>query len=397
MKNLTCRLAVLFILSFTVLFAAEVCAESVGRIEKTGGKALVVRSNGTELEAKVGLELAPGDQVKTGKGGLLWFSINGTGQFKLSGESQMAIDELSESKSEDVGISLRMVVGYLTSKIRKIQGNTAPVMIHTSTATIGVRGTEFDTTAAIDGSSAVAVDEGLVEVETEGGQFSLSQGKMSEVDADGKSSGPAQATSRESREGDWETWRQKREEAMIQFLPVRIPKMRARFERGTEMFARFNARLSEASEKLHTSMAEFKKAKAEGRGARLFHAKRNLRKDFVTYKLMVLQFRKGMNRIRISAAQVGRIKVFVYENKSRFSAQDMEIIIPNLEAISTHSEQLVKGSTETMRGIRQTFVDLIEMRKEMLEDDAAGSQQENPGGQGRFQRQGPLQRNFRNR
>ncbi|MBW2192697.1 MAG: FecR domain-containing protein [Deltaproteobacteria bacterium] len=35
-------------------------------------------------------------------------------------------------------------------------------MIHTPTAVVGVRGTEFDTVVAEDSSSAIAVDEGSV-------------------------------------------------------------------------------------------------------------------------------------------------------------------------------------------------------------------------------------------
>lgn len=396
MRKLSCLTLAIVLLAVAGLLMQQAQAANLGRIEKVTGKATLVRSNGTEVEAKAGLDLAAGDQLKTGKGSALWFSLDGAGQFRLFGESQMAVDELSESKSEDTGISLRMILGYLTSKVSKLRSNASPVTIHTTTATIGIRGTEFDTVAALDGSSAVVVDEGLVEVDSEGGQVSLPPGKMTEVDADGKSSGPVQATSREGRENEWEAWRQKREEAMIKFLPERMPKMKARFERGSEMFTRFTAKLGEASTKLLASMDEFKRAKAEGRPARLFQARQSLRRDFLIYKAMVMQFRKGMNRIRISAVQVGRIKYFVAENKSRFSPQDLEGINSNLQAISAHSEQLVQSSLQTMQGIRQTFAQLIEMRKEM-QGDEAGSQQGDSAGQGGFQRQRPFQGRFQNR
>lgn len=358
-------------------FSQTAMAEGLGRIDKLIGKVHVIHANKSEAEAREGMQLSAGDQIRTAKGGTVWFSIGSAGQFRLSGESQMAVDELSDARSEDTGISLRMILGYLTSKIGKMRSNSPPVTVHTTTATIGIRGTEFDTVAALDGSSAVVVDEGLVEVDTEAGQISLAQGKMSEVDADGKAAPPTEAGSREGREAEWEHWRQKREEMMIKVLPVKIPLMKARFEKGSERFADFTAKLADTSGKLRLSMVEFRKAKAEGRPGKIFQAKRNLRKEFFAFKLMVMQFRKGMNRLRISAAHVTRIKSFVAENKERFNSRDLETINSNLETISRHSEQLVKNSMETMKTIRQTFMDLKEMRQEILEESERGGERQN--------------------
>lgn len=368
--------------------SALAAGKAVGNVEKVTGAASVIRGDGTVIEAKPGLSLAPGDQVRTNKGGAAWLSIDGAGHFRLGSDSQMAVDELSGLAVEEEGISLRLIAGYLNSKIRLLGSKSPPVSIHTSTATIGIRGTDFDTMTAMDGSSAVAVDEGLVEVEAEDQQVMVEPGKMTEVEADEKPSAVVAAQPREQR--DWETWRQRREEMMIKMLPQRLPKFRAGTERRAERFSQFMARMQEVSGKLHEAMNEMRQAKAGGDRAGLLRARVKLRVGFAAYRAMVMKFRKGMNQTRIMTVFSGRLQTFVSERRDRFAAADLETIESSLSAISTRNRQLMEASTATVTNIRQTFADLQEFKKEMTAegDEQSGQGQQEPGRQRRFRRQG---------
>lgn len=209
----------------------------IGKIDKIKGPVNVTRSDGREIKASEGLSIFPGDQVVTGKGGMVWFSFQQGNQFKLSEESQVSIDELSGRDSEDSQPVLRLALGYLWSRIQKFTGGTRRTVLHTPTAVIGVRGTEFDSVVSLDGTSVVAVDEGSVEVEAEEEKAILDQGKMTQMEVGVKPSAPVQATPKEKR--DWQAWRRERVKGLFKHLPVMAPKFRKRFERGTDRFTGF--------------------------------------------------------------------------------------------------------------------------------------------------------------
>ena len=82
--------------------------------------------------------------ILTDESGTIWFTLHQGQQFKLSQDSQMEIDELSDQETEDDRITVRLVLGYLWSKIQKHAGKSKDLRIHTPTVIMGIRGTEFE-------------------------------------------------------------------------------------------------------------------------------------------------------------------------------------------------------------------------------------------------------------
>ena len=351
-----------------VLISFFMCGEQatgkecpVGEINKLSGLVSVVRSDGREITATKGLSIFAGDRIVTEKGGMVWFSFEEGRQFKLGEEAQVSVDELSGRNSEDFQPVLRLALGYLWSKIQKFTGKTQRTVIHTPTAVIGVRGTEFDSVVSLDGTSVVAVDEGSVEVEAEDEKAILDQGKMTQVDVGVKPSAPVQATSKEKR--DWQAWRRQRIKRLFKNLPQMAPKFRKRFERGANRFTGFTERVRASSARLRTAMDRVRQAKLE-RDRRKFRASvQRLKVQSKNFKTMAGKFRHGLNRVRVMGRLSHRIEKFVNRNKERFSAGELAVIESNLAVIACKRQDLRNVARQTVSDIRRTFRELKAFRE----------------------------------
>jgi len=335
----------------------------IGKIDKIKGPVNVTRSDGREITASEGISIFAGDRIVTGKEGKVWFSFEGGRQFRLSEEAQVSVDELSGRDSEDSQPVLRLALGYLWSRIQKFTGGTRRTVLHTPTAVIGVRGTEFDSVVSLDGTSVVAVDEGSVEVEAEDEKAILDQGKMTQVDVGVKPSAPVRATPKEKR--DWQAWRRERVKRLFKNLPQMAPKFRERFERGVGRFTGFTERVQASSARLRTAMEKVRKAKQE-RDRRKFRASVQwLKIQAKNFKIMAGKFRHGLNRVRVMGRLSHRIDKFVDGNKERFNAGELAVIESNLAVIARKRQDLRNVARQTVSGIRGTFRELKAFREEI--------------------------------
>ena len=194
----------------TLLIGQSVSAGdiSVGQIQEVKKPVTIVRGDGQKVTAEEKLPLFAGDQILTGKAGSVRFTIENGGEFRLGEEAQASVDELSSRDATESPPKLRLVLGYLWSKIIKIKGGKAAFEVYTPTAIAGIRGTEFETVVSLDAGTVVTVDEGTVEVSNDEGSITVDQGKMTQVELDGKPSTPTAAIPKDQR--DWKAWRNKR-------------------------------------------------------------------------------------------------------------------------------------------------------------------------------------------
>jgi hypothetical protein len=337
----------------------------VGRVEKSQGGVSVIREDGKEVKGKPELNLYAGDSITTAKDGAVWFSLSDGARFRLGSDSQMEVDELS-TEAEDDTTHLRLVLGYLWSKIRNIGASRGKFNLHTPTAVMGVRGTEFDAVVSIDASSTVAVDEGVVDVEAEEGKITLQQGKMSEIEFDGNPSPPVEAAPKEKR--DWNQWREQKTDRFVRNLPEISPRLRNRFEQALSRTQTFTEKINQDAERLKTLIQEFRDAKREHDRGVFLEARKRLQEHSEQFKRLAGRFRQVSNRMRAMGGISIRMEKFVLENEDRFTEHDLTVIKADLAEISRIRPQMKDNFVRTRRNIKGAFMQLRQLRAEMKKD-----------------------------
>lgn len=111
-----------------------------------------------------GEQTEEGSRIRTGADGQATLRFSDGSQVKVSERSAMLVTHVSNGEKERSAIVL--FCGRLWSKIAKHQGETA-FDVATPNAVAGVRGTEFVTTVADDGTARVQVSEGTVAVSSD--------------------------------------------------------------------------------------------------------------------------------------------------------------------------------------------------------------------------------------
>jgi FecR-like protein len=336
---------------------------AVGEITRVKGPVTVTAADDRQTPGTEGRSLFAGDEIQTGKGGFAEFTLGSASRFKLGEEAHVSLDELSSKDLEDHKPVLRLVLGYLWSKLEKLRGDTHHTVIHTPTAVIGVRGTEFDTVVSLDASSVVAVDEGSLELEVDGEKTLVPAGRMLRSDLTTKAVAPVIAVPREKR--DWQSWRRKRFKRLFQRLPVAAPRLRARFERGADRFITFSGRVRSACSRISKTMEDVRRARAAEDRPAFRRAARRLKVSVAHLKDMVSNFRDGLNRVRVVGRLTYRIEGFVKKNRARFSEADLASIERNLGEIALKRKDLRETGRKTIFTIRKTFKELRQLRQEI--------------------------------
>jgi hypothetical protein len=141
-NNLVCGL-VAALLSLSGLANAQV----VGEVLATSGVATVQpRTGGTQVAGK-GTVLAEGDRISTGERSVVQVKLTDGTQMTVRPSSQLTLTAVkyNQAKPEESSLILSLLKGGLravTGLISKTSPNAAQV--RTTTATIGIRGTDFD-------------------------------------------------------------------------------------------------------------------------------------------------------------------------------------------------------------------------------------------------------------
>jgi len=353
-------LAMLIVFTVTSRVAGE--ETPVGEITEISGSVTVTGSDDRKVDGRKGLPLFPGDQLSTEKGGAVAFSLRQGSIFRLGEEAQVSIDELSSPDTEDAQPTLRLALGYLWSKIQSLTGKTTAPILHTPTAVIGVRGTEFDTVVSMDGTSVVAVDEGTVEVEAEDEKALISKGSMTQAEVGAKPSAPVSAIPKDKR--NWQAWRKQRVKMLFKNLPRMAPKYRKRFETNVNRFTRFAGRVRESSDRVLQGIENVKQARRERDRRKVGSSVQKLRAQIRKFKEITGKFRRGLNRVRVMGRLSHRIEKFVEQKKDRFTNEQLAAIEPNLRSISQKRTQLKDVARQTIRKIRETSRKLREFGKQ---------------------------------
>ncbi len=134
----------------------EACVTSIS------GRAAISGNGRSNARLARGVVLAPGDEVNTTGGGRVVIDLSDGSQVVVLPGSRVVIGDYRNAAS--LRELLQITLGRIRVKINNFKGKPNPYRIKSPTASIAVRGTEFDVIVESSGETRVIVLEGLVEV-----------------------------------------------------------------------------------------------------------------------------------------------------------------------------------------------------------------------------------------
>lgn len=180
-----------FLLAPLLLMLGTTPAWADGTLTHMSGAVSVLKADGKTVQGTPGARAYTGDTVITGAGGHVRMEMTDGGEMVLRPDSQLKIDayQFTEAKPAEDSFVFRMLKGGLrtvTGYIGK-RGNRDAYELNTYTATIGIRGTQFDLRVcqgdcgALADGTYVAVRFGAVQTANSQGSLQVGSGQVAYV------------------------------------------------------------------------------------------------------------------------------------------------------------------------------------------------------------------------
>lgn len=151
-----------------LIWSGWVAADPTAEVTHVKGKVSVVRASSSE-EIASGYVLKHGESIKTGPKSLAIVTLNEGSKLKLNENTVLLASQLDEGAATGGEVDLTLQSGSVFAKVTPRKQNK--FRIHTKSATMGVRGTEFFTglsdPSAKGSDMWMCVREGSVEVAAE--------------------------------------------------------------------------------------------------------------------------------------------------------------------------------------------------------------------------------------
>lgn len=188
---MTSHIARLLGLAPLLLLFGAAPAWAEGTLTHMSGPISVQTPDGKTLPAAVGTKVSAGDIVVTGSGGFVRLEMSDGGEMVLRPDSRLQVDSYKfvKAKPAEDSFVFRMLKGGLrtvTGLIGK-RGNKDAYELRTTTATIGIRGTQFDlrvcqaNCGALADGTYLAVRFGAVQTSNPQGSLAVAAGQVAFV------------------------------------------------------------------------------------------------------------------------------------------------------------------------------------------------------------------------
>ena len=183
----------LLMLMTGLTLACSQMAFANGTLTHLSGQVSVEKADGATLAGAAGMQVVPGDTLMTGANGFARMETTDGGEMVLRPDSQMKIEKYNfdVNKPADDSFVFKVLKGgfrTVTGLISK-RGNREAYQGKTETATIGIRGTQYDLRVCAGGCGAlpdgtyVAVRFGAVATGNSQGSMDLKAGQVGRVPA----------------------------------------------------------------------------------------------------------------------------------------------------------------------------------------------------------------------
>ena len=144
------------------LTARAQSASVEARVTSVSGAARISGNNRSGARLLSGASLAPGDEIDTRGGGRVVIDLTDGSQVVVLPGSRVVIGSYQNASS--LRELLQIALGRVRVKINHFKGKPNPYRIKSPTASIAVRGTEFEVSVESLGETRVVVTDGAVEV-----------------------------------------------------------------------------------------------------------------------------------------------------------------------------------------------------------------------------------------
>lgn len=144
----------------STIFAQNSVVEA--RVTSGGGGATISGNGRTSAKLLRGATLAPGDEIDTTGGGRVVIDLTDGSQVVVLPGSRVVIGSFQTASS--LKELLQITLGRIRVRINHFKGKPNPYRIKSPTASIAVRGTEFEVSVTSLGETRVIVPDGAVEV-----------------------------------------------------------------------------------------------------------------------------------------------------------------------------------------------------------------------------------------
>lgn len=179
-------------LILALLFALGMAsAHADGTLTHMSGIVSVQKADGKIIPGTAGTKVLPGDTVITGAGGFVRMEMTDGGEMVMRPDSQLKIENyhFNQAKPAEDNFVFSMLKGGLrtvTGLVGK-RGDRDAYRLKTETATIGIRGTQFDlrvcaaNCGALPAGTYLAVRFGAVEASNAQGSLPVAAGQVAHV------------------------------------------------------------------------------------------------------------------------------------------------------------------------------------------------------------------------
>ncbi len=256
------------VLLAAVILPGAALAQTSGKLTQAQGAVFVKEGESAEVPGKVGATLAGGSRIRTGPDGQAEVVFPDGSKLQVRPSTSVA---LSGAKRAEQKSSVVLFFGRVWSKVTRSVGGETSYEVNTPNAVAGVRGTEFETAVADDGTAKVVVTEGKVAVGSDVDSESEEVSRGEETTADGKGVGDASASKGEQQ---WDKFskdgsaRAKKEggklaTGMRERLDTRAKKLAALRERQSQLIKQRDSALKRAEMGDGSAQAEVRKLEKE--------------------------------------------------------------------------------------------------------------------------------------
>ncbi len=221
------------------------------------GSSRVKSAAGSLRSAEVGGTLTYGESVLTGKDGLVELKLENGSTIRVAENSVFSYS--STGSGADSTPVLATTAGSVHYKLNKALGRSPK--IQTNSMVAGVRGTEFTVFAGRDGSVLLSVDEGIVDVASQGATVELRKDEAVEV-APGKA--PGAKFKKLGRALDFSSWNKGKTDDVLKDPVAALAAVSAQLKGYQAELAALKAPYEEATKKWRAASDGYKEVRAAG-------------------------------------------------------------------------------------------------------------------------------------
>jgi hypothetical protein len=317
--------------------------------------------------ATAGMQLRAGDTVRTGKKGRAFITLGDDVELRLGSETSIEIqlEENTDTRRRSVGLLL----GILLAKVAAVGEEENPFEVHTANAVAGVRGTEFTTAVALDGTVRASVQEGKVVLEAEEKQVELSPGQFSEAEDEKAPSGA------EKDPGvDLEAWRLERRDRILERAPQigarwmkRVGRLHMRWDRQNQRRIELNRRVARLARKARIARHgghDRALAKIRARMGKLVEESVRVRRRMRRVAVRIRAKTDMVERLAVLARSRGTLPPDVLERFKQWEQKSRELRRANREAFRQLRAE-IRNERRMIRKLQLRYRDFI--RRKMKE------------------------------